>query len=189
MGRRLSSAGRATIVGATYAAARQGTEHTEPEHFLLAVLEGPPSAAQSYLVDHGLGRATVEQALRDVADADDLGFDDDDRAALAELGLDLPDLLRRLEERFGPDAAAPAPRRRRPGPRRLAAGMSHASAHLVKAALMEAAIADTAMGPEHVLLAIMRDPTPLCADLLAAYELDYDDARTFLFPPPQRDAG
>jgi ATP-dependent Clp protease ATP-binding subunit ClpA len=188
MSRRLSSAGRGIIIAATHEAARLEAEETEPEHFLLALFTGPPSTAQSYLADHGLTRRIVEEALRDAADGWDITFDAEDTAALTALGFDLPVLLDRLEERFGSEAAS-TPRRRRPGPRRLAAGLSRATTQLIKAALLEAVVTDTAMGPEHLLLAILRDPTPTCADLAAAYDLDYDDARAYLFPPPKRNAG
>jgi len=184
MHRRFSPEARTLIIAATNAAALLEAEQTEAEHFLIALLVGPASKAQDYLRGHGLTHDDVEQALTDTQDVD-LTFDDDDAAALATLGFDLPRILGQLEDRFGPTPASPRSKR---GPRRLRVGFGDSAKHMLSQALLEASFRDEAVAPEHILLGLLRDPSPACVELMRAYALSYDDACGSMFPPPQSNA-
>ena len=190
MPRRFSHSGRTVILAATNAAALAGAEITEAEHVLLALLTVPGNPAGSYLGERGLTRSEVEHSLDDVDDLQDITFDDEDRAALATLGFDVPELLGKLTEQFGDGAAAGRGRSpRRPGPRRSTARLGSSAVQVVEQALFEARLTDTPIGPEHFLLALLQIQPQSCAALLASYEVTYEDAHRNLFPPEQRGTG
>jgi ATP-dependent Clp protease ATP-binding subunit ClpA len=181
----MSPGARQVIMMASHSAAAAGADETGPEFFLLALLTGPRTSARDYLRERGLTVAIVQSAIEDT-NADDIVFDDADAAALAALGFDLPSVLRQLEERFGPTDPGARPHRR-PGPRRRSAGFGRAGADVISEALLEARMDSAQMSPEHLLLGLLRAPSPTCADLLAAYDMSYEDARERLLPP-RRDA-
>jgi len=186
--KRMSGQARTAIVAASNAAALVGAEDTEAEHFLLAFLTMPPNPAQAYLLARGFTRTDLQRALED-ADLD-VTLDEDDKSALAALGFDVPALLDTLEERFGSDPADTGPRgRRRPGPRRLTSAFGRSSIDVIKQAALEAAMTDTRVGTEHLLLAVLQIRSPVVANLMDAYGVTYEDAYGHMFPPPQQDTG
>lgn len=184
MPRGFSRDARSVVLAATNAAAMLGAANTEAEHFLIALLVGPPTKAQAYLRERGLTHGDVERAIADVDEAD-VDFDEDDAAALRVLGFDLQQILHQLEERFGP---VPRPARRARGPRKLRAGLGDSARDVLRNALVEASYFNVEISPEHILLALLREPSALCEDLAAAYSLTYEAARDHLFPPPQSHA-
>lgn len=181
--KRFTPEARDIVIAATNAAAIVGAEQIEAEHFLIALLVGPPSAAQNYLRQSGLSRADVELAIADTQQ--DVDFDDQDVAALAALGFDLPQILQQLEERFGPTPAPPSARR---GPRKLRVGFGESAKQLLQQAFIEASFRKQGVSPEYILLGLLRDPSQTCADLAEAHSLSYEDACTHMFAPPQSNA-
>ena len=184
MQKRFSREARNVVVAATNSAALLGAEQTEAEHFLIALLVGPASKAREYLLRHGLTRSDVELAIADAQESD-VDFDDEDTAALAAFGFDLPRILQQLEERFGSPPPRPSNRR---GPRRLTVGFGETGKRVMHQALLEASVRDGAITPEHILLGLLRDPSPTCSDLIAAYWISYEAACEHVFPSPQSNA-
>lgn len=107
---RFAEDARAAIVAAQTEARSLGHGWIGTEHLLLAVLADESSGVAAALRGIGLDAARVRaQVLAEV------GAGVDDGTALADLGIDLGAVRRRVEERFGPGAldAAPPPQRRR----------------------------------------------------------------------------
>jgi ATP-dependent Clp protease ATP-binding subunit ClpA len=137
---RFTAEARAVVARAHEEAAAVGAERIGTEHLLLALaaLDGG-----GVLGGLGLGHDALRADLRRSGG----GLDAD---ALAAIGIDLDEVRRRAEASFGPDALQG--RGRRP---RFASGAKKA----LELALREAlALGDRGIGPEHVLLGVMRDP-------------------------------
>lgn len=183
--RRFTPEARSIVVAATNAAGLLQSEQTEAEHFLIAMLVGPRTPVRDYLIEHGLTRDDVERAISDT-DTTDVSFDDDDVAALAALGFDLPDILERLEDRFGP---MPPTQPKKRGPRKLHVGLGDSAKQMLSQALIEASFRNEEISAAHLLLGLLRAPSPTSADLMDACSITYEDASARLLPPPQRNAG
>lgn len=184
MPKRFSPEARSVVLAATNAAGLLQADEIEAEHFLIAMLVGPPSSVRDYLFARGLTRDDVERAISDTDAAAD--FDDKDVAALAALGFDLPQILEQLADRFGPMPATPQKKR---GPRKLRPGFGASAKELLSQALLEASYRNEDITPAHLLLGLLRAPSATSADLMDACAITYEDANEHLLPPPQRSAG
>lgn len=143
---RFTPEARRTVVEARARGAKRG--RTGTEHLLLAV-SGTDHPAAAALRERGAGPAAVEVAIAAAAG--------DDREALATLGIDLDEVRRAVEASFGAGALeAPAGRRRRrlrcePAP------FTPRAKRCLQLALREAIRAgDGFVGPEHLVLALVR---------------------------------
>ncbi|MFB9319092.1 Clp protease N-terminal domain-containing protein [Cryptosporangium minutisporangium] len=89
-------------------AARAGHGYVGVEHLLIALTPTPAASSGSaarILADHGVTPASARGAVRRVIAADDGdGPRWDPGALLGTLGIDLFEIRRQVEERFGPDA-------------------------------------------------------------------------------------
>jgi ATP-dependent Clp protease ATP-binding subunit ClpA len=97
---RFTQEARDVVTGAQAEARALRDERIGTEHLLVAALttDSPVSRA---LAAHGLRADAVRRHLRDARFLDD-------GAALRELGIDIDEVRRRVEERFGPGALDPA---------------------------------------------------------------------------------
>jgi len=95
-----------TIVADTMATAQsEGIADVRAEHLLLSLTRYADGAAAAALTENHLDEALVSRVVRGT----DGLVDDEDRAALGELGIDVDDLIARLEDGLGADALAPVP--------------------------------------------------------------------------------
>lgn len=121
MSERLTEDSREVLRQAQEHARRLGHGAIGCEHLLLAVA-GADSAAAALLRHRGAGPDALEAGIVSVVGTG--AGDNDDKVALAAIGIDLDDVRQALEARFGPGAlerAAVPPRRRRNLRRRLRA--------------------------------------------------------------------
>ncbi|KOX39392.1 Clp protease N-terminal domain-containing protein [Streptomyces ardesiacus] len=165
---RFTKDARAVVQGAVEHAeqARAGT--VEPEHLLLALLDREGSRASFALAALGVGehRDVVRQELREARRR--AGLSRSETEALAGLGIDVSEIVARVEEVHGVGAlsAGDRPRGRRwSGHRGFGRGAKEV---LEKALRVAVARRDRHIGDEHLLLALaLRPGVP--AEVLAGH--------------------
>ena len=96
---RFTSDARAVVVGAQQEARALGHHWIGAEHLLLAVASGPDDEVADALRRLGVTPESLTAALRD-----ELGDSQEDAEALLALGIDLTEVRRRIEDRFGAGA-------------------------------------------------------------------------------------
>ncbi len=146
----------------TYAEGSSASE-VRPEHLLMAILDKPECLATRVL--EGLGAPALEVRTeldrRRVRYGD--GLDEDDAEALATIGIDLDEVLHRIERNLG-------------GLHRRAgrSGFSRSSRKALELALREAiALRHNYIGTEHLLLGLSRVDDRVVADTLGLWGLDH----------------
>jgi ATP-dependent Clp protease ATP-binding subunit ClpA len=148
---RFTQEARAVVALAREQAGALGADRVGNEHLLLGVA-GARSAAARVLEPLGLGHAELRAALEQTG-----GLDAD---ALASIGIDLTEVRRRTEESFGPGALGGRPGKGfRP--------FTPEAKKSLELSLREAIVhGDREIGPEHILLGVLRDPGEPVAGLL-----------------------
>ncbi|MDG5808125.1 Clp protease N-terminal domain-containing protein [Streptomyces ossamyceticus] len=108
---RFTKDARAVVLGAVDHAERSSADRVTEEHLLLALLDRRASRASFALASLGLAdhRGSVEQALTDARRRGGLTRADAD--ALSDLGIDLAQIVSRVEEAHGAGALEPGRRR------------------------------------------------------------------------------
>jgi len=151
------------------------------EHLLLALLraEGPVSAA---LNRSGLTIDWVDAEIRRHTGVPNDPFDAEAAAALESIGIDLPYIRARLEETFGPDALMPPPPRRGRWRRRPVQQDHRMFTPRAKKVLQlgmreSRQLGHGHIGPEHLLLGILREGEGLAARIVADAGLNPADLR------------
>jgi ATP-dependent Clp protease ATP-binding subunit ClpA len=169
---RFTHSARAVVVEAQRQARRLGHDHIGCEHLLLAVAaaEGPAGAALRGL---GVTPTAVEEAVSDLVGRGCQALDAD---ALADVGIDLDAVLRKVEAAFGPDALSRLWRPTRP--RRWRRHRESGSGHIpftsrakrcLEGALRESlALRHNHIGVEHIALALTAMPDGTVPRLLPA---------------------
>ena len=95
-----------TVVADTMATAQaQGIAEVRAEHLLLSLTRVADGATAAALVENHVDEALVARVVH----GPDRLVDDGDREALGALGIDVDDLIARLEDGLGADALAPVP--------------------------------------------------------------------------------
>lgn len=152
------------------------------EHLFLGVLSQPQGPGVAALTRLGVTPDAFRgELVKIVGSSDRLGPADED--ALRTLGIDLPEIRRRIEARFGPGALDPPRRPRRSwipwGRRRCdveTAGHIRFTPRAKKAmecALRQAiARKDRHIGVEHVLLALLVDKENLALEVIRSLGID-----------------
>jgi ATP-dependent Clp protease ATP-binding subunit ClpA len=140
---RFTKSSREVVERAQADASALGRDRVDAEVLLLGVAGGESRAAR-VLAEHG----ATHRALRERAAAGEL-----DGRALAAIGIDLDEIRRRAEESFGPGALERG-RRARGGHKPFTPGAKKALELSLREAL---AAGDNAIGPEHVLLGVLRE--------------------------------
>ncbi|MFI6300000.1 Clp protease N-terminal domain-containing protein [Nonomuraea sp. NPDC050790] len=168
---------RESVVAAAGLAARAGAAKAEPDHLLLA-LSRAGGAGADILTRHGVTADDLDAAARGPRLR--AGLTDDEVAALSEVGIDVEQVFRRIEQTFGQgalDQPAEAPASRRPG--RVGGPYSPQAKKVLELSLREArALGAKEIGSTHLLLAVLRQgvSAPLAA-VLAGHEVTYDAVR------------
>jgi len=182
---RLGKSAKAAMISAQMEAATLGREEAGDEHLLLGCLAASGSKAASLLRSRGITRQRLVEILEGLDHMDGAGLDDDDARALSSLGIDLEEVIRSAEEVFGPGAMDRAEGLRRRGPRPRVAGLGPAARRAISQSVMEAIVlGDRRVEVEHLLVALLHDPTGRCAAVASAVGLDYDSVREQLNPGP-----
>lgn len=195
---RFSHEAREVIVMAQEQAGDLGHNWIGTEHLLLGLAAQREGGAAAALVEVGLDLASLREAVvgtlgRGTPVAGPGLMDDADEAALRALGIDMDTVRTRAEEMFGRGALdRPVPsrsrRRRWVGPRRRCRGPSTHGTQRPFAARakksLELALREALrlhhgwIGPEHVLLGILRVPESLAAQILMDRGVRLDDLRS-----------
>ena len=160
---------RAVVVGAQSLAQRAGAPEVRPAHVLEALVETDGILAMRVLAELGAPGDEVRRVVRGLGSQYAEGLDADDAEALKLLGIDLDDVLSRIDGDLAGDAG-PIPR----GHRRFA----RASKKVLELSLREALrLGDSFIGTEHILLGLIRTGDHTVLQTLAAFDLDPDDVR------------
>ncbi|NUT37258.1 MAG: Clp protease [Hamadaea sp.] len=176
---RLTPQARNAITAAVQVAAESGADKAGPQHLLLAIASQGDGVTARVLADHGITAAELRRTLTTPRPV----LSEGEITALRTVGIDAEEVLRRIEETFGPDALDPAPAST--GKRRgLLGGPFDADGRKAIELSLREAIAigkRTPIGTEHLLLGVLRTgvPEPL-ASLLTERGLTYDDTRRAL---------
>lgn len=183
---RFTEDARAVVVGAKTCSARASASTVTNEHLLLALLD-LGAAARTGFAFHALGvmdrRTSLEAALADARRRG--GMTKADQQALAALGIDVGEIVARVEEAHGPGALAGDRKDRR----RWSGGPSfarEAKTTLEKSLRIALGRRDKFIGAEHILLALTAQEG-VVAEVLADHGATYASLERVMFGGP--DAG
>lgn len=165
---KFTRASRDTVTRAVELAGRSGARQVRPEHVLAALAADPSSAAMLVLVDLGVPAAELTRVLDGLRSRYVDGLDAEDADALRVLGIDLDDVMRRIERDLG------GSRRRRRGH----LPFSREAKKSLELALREALhLDDRHIGTEHLLLGLVRSGDRTVLDALAGLGVSPADLR------------
>ncbi|MEU1079916.1 Clp protease N-terminal domain-containing protein [Streptomyces sp. NPDC005908] len=183
---RFTKDARDVVKGAVAQAQRAGAGHVGTEHLLLALLDREGSRASFALTALGLGdrREAVREALEEARRRGGLTQAETD--ALAGLGIDVPEIVARVEEAHGPGALSGSRARGRwPGHRPF----DRAAKDVLAGALRTAtARRHRHIGDEHLLLALTTRPG-VPAEVLADHGVTYASVTRVLYGDGEAKAG
>jgi len=174
---RFTKAARTAVEQGVAVAKEAGAVEVRPDHVLSALLADKDSNVGRALGSTASGqvRAALEAQRDRLAD----GLDRDDAEALRVLGIDLEDVVRRMDALGG-----------RPGRRRGHLPFSRAAKKSLELSLREAIrLGDGFIGTEHLLLGIVRAGDRNVLDALWAAGLSPVDVRTAVEATERRRTG
>jgi ATP-dependent Clp protease ATP-binding subunit ClpA len=179
---RFTEDARAVVTGAVEHCARSGERHVDETHLLLALLDREGSRGSFALAALGLpGRR--EAVVHDLAEARRRGgLTRADADALNDLGIDLTEIVSRVEETHGPGALAAAGKdtgRRRSGHRPFTRGAKEVLTGALRAAV---ARHDRCIGDQHLLLALTARPG-IPSEVLADHGVTHASLTRVLYGP------
>lgn len=176
---RFTKGARTTVTGAVTQAERAGADFITEEHLLLALLDQKGSRSSFALVSLGLTdrRASLEAALAEARRRG--GLTRADTEALAGIGIDVSEIVARVEDAHGEGALAGDRRSRRwwSGHRPFTAGAKSVIEQSLRVALGRG---DRFIGEEHLLLALTARPG-VVADVLAEHGATYATVERALY--------
>lgn len=165
---RFTKAARDVVVAAQHEASMLRQGHVGTEHLLLGILGVDAGPSERAL--HALG-ITSDEVRSDIQRMHEPGLGEHDADALRSIGIDLDEVRRRVEESFGEGAlGVPAG-----GPRRRDSPRGHVpitprAKRVLELSLREAmALGHRHIGPEHVLLGIVREGRGLAVRIMAQH--------------------
>ncbi|MFI5753821.1 Clp protease N-terminal domain-containing protein [Streptomyces sp. NPDC051569] len=176
---RFTDGARRVVTGAAGHAERTGADSITEEHMLLALLDQEGTRASFAFASLGIGdrRASIENALADARRRGGLSQADTD--ALAGIGIDVGEIISKVEEAHGAGAMHPGdrPKRRWSGRR----GFTRAAkGTLEKSLRIAAGRGDRHLGEEHILLALTARPG-VVAEVLADHGATYETVERAAF--------
>jgi Clp amino terminal domain, pathogenicity island component len=178
---------RAVVTGAVGHCERAGDEHVDEGHFLLALLDREGSRAAFALAALGLAERR-DAVARDLAEARRRGgLSRADVDALAGLGIDLTEIVSRVEEAHGEGALAASRSGgvRWSGHRPFTPGAKDLLAQSLRIALTHGA---RRIGDEHLLLALTARPG-VPSEVLADHGVTYAGVERVLWGRGDAKAG
>ena len=164
---RFTRSARTAVETATAFARQSGAAETRPEHLFAAVLADDEGGAARALTGAGASvgklRAELDRLRHQYVD----GLDGDDAEALRAIGIDLDEVVRRIDRNLGGPRVTP-----------LRPRFSRASKKSLELALREAiALKHRSIGAEHLLLGVVRSGDRVVADTLAACGVETENLR------------
>ncbi|MFE6484377.1 Clp protease N-terminal domain-containing protein [Streptomyces sp. NPDC088747] len=183
---RFTKDARAVVEGAVEHCARAGEGRVEEAHMLLALLDREGSRGSFALASLGLtGRR--DSVVRQLAEARRRGgLSRADADALSGLGIDLSEIVSRIEEAHGVGALESG---RRPGRRSRRPGFAPGSKDVLTQSLRIAlAHQDRHIGDEHLLMALTSRPG-VPAEVLADHGVTYAGVARVLYGGGEAKAG
>jgi ATP-dependent Clp protease ATP-binding subunit ClpA len=152
-------------------ARRTDADEVLPVHLFASLVEADGILAVQVLEDLGASHTDLRQVVRDLTGHHHSGLSDDDAEALRVLGIDLDDVVRRIDSDLGGTPDPAAARHSRPR-------FSPGAKKVLELSLREAIrLGDGFIGTEHVLLGLIRSGDPVVLRTLAAFDLSPDDVR------------
>lgn len=179
---RFTKDARAVVKGAVEHAEGEGAASVDDGHMLLALLDREASRASFALASLGATRRrdSIEGALGEARRRG--GLSQADTEALAGLGIDVSEIVSRVEEAHGAGALAGGRRAGRPG--RLLSGhrpfTREAKDTLVKSLRMATARRDRQIGDEHILFALTVRPG-IVSEVLADHGVTHESVERVLY--------
>ena len=174
---RFTRSARMAVVVAQEEARMADSPRIEVEHVLLGVLHKPDPELGVLLTEVGL---TIEDARNRLPGVVDGPLGDEDAEALKSIGIDLDAVRASLQATFGTDALdreIPDARRGWFGGRMGHIPFASSAKKVLELALREAIHRqDKSIGAEHVLLGILRAPSPVARSIVEAH-LSVDELR------------
>ncbi|TQK51930.1 ClpA/ClpB-like protein [Streptomyces sp. SLBN-118] len=176
---RFTKDAREVVTGSVDHSERAGADSVTEEHLLLAMLdqEGTRTAFAFACLGIADRRGSVENALADARRRG--GLSRADETALAGLGIDVDEIISKIEETHGAGAlqVARRPKRRWSGHRAFSPS---AKDLLVKSLRIAVGRGDRHVGGEHLLLALTARPG-VVADVLAEHGATYEAVERAVF--------
>jgi len=158
---RFTKAARETVEDAVTIARGASAGEVRPEHLLAAMLDHEDCLAARVLAGLGAPPAEVRRVLDGLRMRYVDGLDADDAEALQAIGIDLDEVVRRIDRHLG----TPRSRRRPP--------FSRGSKKALQLALREAiALRHNYIGTEHLLLGLARQEDRVVADTLGSFGIE-----------------
>jgi ATP-dependent Clp protease ATP-binding subunit ClpA len=168
---RFTRPARQVVTVAQLTARRLHHDHIGTEHLLLGLLEAE-GAEGELLAGFGITAEAAERRIQEI-----LGGGTNDAEALAAIGIDLEEVRRRVEASFGPDALRQASCRGRRGPLGHVPFTPRAK-KVLELSLREAVrLRHDHIGPEHLLLGLLREGQGLAAQVMVELGADLDAVR------------
>ncbi|MEO6512761.1 MAG: Clp protease N-terminal domain-containing protein [Nocardioides sp.] len=162
---------RDIVVRAHESARAAGAAEVLPAHLFATVVGTDGTLAVHVLEDLGAPREEVRRVVAGLTGHRPAGLSEDDAEALRVLGIDLDDVVRRIEDELGSPADATRARPSRPR-------FAKASKKVLELSLREAVrLGDGFIGTEHVLLGLIRSGDRVVLGTLEAFDLTPDDVR------------
>ena len=162
---------RTVVLHAHEVARRTAAREVLPAHLFVSLVEADGILAVHVLEDLGAPRTDLRKVVRDLTGQHPAGLSEDDAEALRVLGIDLDEVVRRIDRDLGgiPDPATA----RHSQPR-----FSKDAKKALELSLREAIrLGDGFIGTEHVLLGLIRTGDDVVLRTLAAFDISADDVR------------
>lgn len=165
---RFTKAAQQAVKDAVEIGRRSGAAQVRPDHVLSSLVADSESVAARAVAQSGVDPRELGAALDRLRSHLADGLDADDAEALAVLGIDLEDVVRRIDDLGG-----------RPAPKKGHVPFSRGSKKALELSLREAIrLGDGYIGTEHLLLGLVRQGDRTVLDALAAVGVTADALRT-----------
>jgi ATP-dependent Clp protease ATP-binding subunit ClpA len=160
---------RVVVIGAQEVAHRHRATEVRPAHLLESLASKDGTLAMQVLADLGAPGDEVRRVIRGFSSQYSGVLDAEDAEALRLLGIDLDDVIRRIDQDLN-DGHGPILQ----GHKRF----SPESKKVLELSLREAfRLGDGFIGTEHVLLGLLRQGDTVTQETLKAFDLTVDDVR------------
>jgi ATP-dependent Clp protease ATP-binding subunit ClpA len=159
------------VLGAHEVARRTDADEVLPSHLFATLVEADGILAVHVLEGLGASRTDLRRVVRDLTGQHPAGLSDDDAEALRVLGIDLDEVVRRIDRDLGGTPEPAVARHSRP---RFSKGAKKALELSLREAIR---LGDGFIGTEHLLLGLVRTGDPVVLRTLAAFDLSPDDVR------------